>query len=54
MNDIGLKDRLIELISNMSEDHQKDLLHSIDEAPCDIMPDPSYTTIDNISTVIWI
>ena len=30
MNDIGLKDRLIELISNMSVDHQRDLLDSLE------------------------
>ena len=30
MNELSLKERLIELISNMSEDHQKDLLHSLE------------------------
>jgi len=30
LNELSLKDRLIELISNMSEDHQRDLLHSLE------------------------
>jgi hypothetical protein len=30
LNELSLKERLIELISNMSEDHQKDLLHSLE------------------------
>jgi len=30
LNELSLKERLIELISNMSEDHQRDLLHSLE------------------------
>ena len=30
MNDLSLKERLIALIGNMSEDHQRDLLHSLE------------------------
>ena len=31
MNRLSLKDRLVELISNMSEDHQRDLLDSLEK-----------------------
>ena len=49
MNELNLKDRLVELIGNMSEDHQKDLLDSLEKqqrgfrkyprSPCSIETD---------------